>query len=89
MLTGNKYKKNLETQDIGFIFIPNKNPYIMILLIAQYLLVGTIVSFLLEHTIRSAQMDVTFGERLWMITLWPVMVVVFVYNFIKGLLGRD
>ena len=61
----------------------------MILLIAQYLLVGTIVSFLLEHTIRSVQMDVTFGERLWMITLWPVMVVVFIYNFIKGFLNRD
>lgn len=59
----------------------------MILLIAQYLLVGTIVSFLLENTIRSAQMDVTFGERLWMITLWPVMVVVFIYNFFKGFFG--
>ena len=66
-----------------------KNPYTMILLIAQYLLVGTIVSFLLEHIIRSAQMDVTFGERLWMITLWPVTVVVFIYNFIKGFLSRD
>ena len=61
----------------------------MILLIAQYLLVGTIVSFLLEHTIRSVQMDVTFGERLWMITLWPVMVVVFIYNFVKGFLGKN
>ena len=60
----------------------------MILLITQYLLVGTIVSFLIEHVIRWAQMDVTFGERLWMITLWPIMVVIFIVNYIKGFIDR-
>jgi hypothetical protein len=58
----------------------------MILLTAQYLIAGLIVSFLLEHLIRLNDMDVTFGERISMIVFWPVMVLVFVWNFIKGFL---
>jgi len=61
-----------------------KKPYIMILL-AQYLLAGVVIGFLLEHTIRWSGSDVSFGERLWMITLWPIMLIVFVVYFIKGL----
>jgi len=57
----------------------------MILLITQYLLVGVVIGFLLEHTIRWTGSSVSFGERLWMITLWPIMIVVFVVYFIKGL----
>jgi len=65
-------------------FYLGKKPYIMILL-AQYLLVGVVIGFLLEHTIRWTGNSVSFGERLWMITLWPIMIVVFVVYFIKGL----
>ncbi len=61
----------------------------MILLTAQYLIVGLIVSFLLEHLIRSNDMEVTFMERISMIVFWPIMTIVFVYNFIKGFLGKD
>ena len=86
MLTGNKYKKNLENQ--RFICILVKNPYIMILL-AQYLLAGVIIGFLIEHVIRWAGDNVDFGERIQMIMLWPIVLVVFVYHFIKGLLGHD
>jgi len=55
------------------------------ILLAQYLLVGVVIGFLLEHTIRWTGNSVSFGERLWMITLWPIMIVVFVVYFIKGL----
>jgi len=61
----------------------------MITLITYYLLIGLIVTFGIEHVIKWNGMDVTFGERLWSIVLWPIMIVVFVYNFIKGLLNRD
>jgi len=61
----------------------------MILLITQYLLVGLIISFLLEHIIRWTEQDVSFLERVWMITLWPIMVLVFLFNFIKGIFGQN
>jgi flagellar biosynthesis protein FliQ len=53
-------------------------------LLIGYLLIGLVVAFLLEHLIRWANETVTFGERLWSIILWPIMVVVFIYNYIKG-----
>jgi len=61
----------------------------MILFIAQYLLVGIIMSFLIEHAIRWSGNDVNLGERFWMIGLWPIMIAVFLVYFIKGILGKD
>ncbi len=56
------------------------------LLIAQYLLAGVIIAFILEYIIRAMDNDVSGKERYAMIVLWPIMVIIFIYYFIKGLL---
>jgi len=54
-------------------------------LIAIYLLAGTIVGFGLEIIVRAFTDDEVNGwERLSLITLWPLMVIVFLYNLVKG-----
>lgn len=53
-------------------------------LVVLYLLVGLGVSFLIEHIIRWNEENVTFGERLWMVVLWPILVIVSIYSYIKG-----
>jgi len=55
-------------------------------LIAQYLLVGLITIFLIEHAILLNNQKVSFGERIIMIGFWPIMIITFMYYFIKGLL---
>ena len=57
----------------------------MIILIAQYLLVGVVVACFLEAVIRWTGQDIKGVERVAMITMWPLMAFVFVYNFIKGM----
>jgi hypothetical protein len=59
----------------------------MLLLTAQYLLAGLIVSFILEIFIRQSNQTVLFWERISMIVFWPIMMAVFVWHFIKGFLG--
>ena len=54
-------------------------------LIAQYLLAGVVIALLLEIVIRWTDQEVTSLERVTMITAWPLMALVFVYNFIKGM----
>jgi len=56
----------------------------MITLIAQYMLAGLVIAFILETTIRWSDQEVSFMERIALITLWPIMLVVFIYNFIKA-----
>lgn len=58
-------------------------------LICLYLLVGTIVGFLLERTIRWTGEEISGIERFWLITGWPLMLLVFVYYFIVGIFGSD
>jgi len=54
-------------------------------LLAIYLLVGTIVGFGLETIVRAFTDDEVNGwERLSLITLWPLMVIIFLYNLIVG-----
>jgi len=54
-------------------------------LLAIYLLAGTIVGFGLEIIVRAFTDDEVNGwERLSLITLWPIMVIIFLYNLIKG-----
>jgi hypothetical protein len=55
------------------------------ILLAQYLLAGLIISFLLEHVIRATDQDVNGKERYAMVVLWPLMIIVFIIYFIKGL----
>ena len=80
----NKYKGNLETIIYYCIFGVRKI-YTMLLL-AQYLLAGVIIAFLLEYIIRIMGNDVSGKERYSMIVLWPIMTIVFIYYFIKGIL---
>ena len=57
----------------------------MIQLVALYLLIGTIIGFVLEALIRWTNDNVNLGERIAIITLWPLMIVVFLFNLIKGM----
>jgi hypothetical protein len=52
--------------------------------ILVYLLIGTGVGFILESIIRWSNQDVSNGERTSFIVFWPLMIVTFMYNFIKG-----
>jgi hypothetical protein len=56
----------------------------MINLILYYLLAGTAVGFLLETAVRATNQPVTWGERISLIVLWPVMLAWFIINFIRG-----
>ena len=56
---------------------------------ACYLLIGTIIGLLLETVIRATGYDITGWERASLICGWPVHVTIFVWNFIKGYLGKD
>jgi len=57
----------------------------MILLITQYLLAGTVLGFLIESVVRNTNHDVDYQERIWLIVLWPLMLIIFIIYFIKGL----
>ena len=56
---------------------------------ASYLLIGTIVGFLLEKVIRSTGHNITGWERASLICGWPLHATIFIWNFIKGYLGKD
>jgi len=60
----------------------------MINLLLYYMLAGTAVAFLLETTVRNIGETVSWGERLALITLWPIMLVWFLFNFLKGFFGK-
>lgn len=46
---------------------------------------GTVVGFLLESAVRSTgEEEVNMRERFSLIALWPFMVMVFIFSFIKG-----
>lgn len=53
--------------------------------ILGYLLIGVIVSYFLESLIRWGGDSVNGWERFSLIVAWPVMVCIFIYQFIKGL----
>lgn len=57
----------------------------MIQLVLYYLLAGTAVAFVLEVVVRAAGFGVSLGERTALIILWPLMLLVFLFNFIRGL----
>ena len=48
-----------------------------------YLFIGTIVGFFIETTIRMDGETVSMSERFWMITVWPLMLSIFLYYFFK------
>lgn len=48
-----------------------------------YLFIGTIVGLFLETTIRMDGQSVNMSERFWIITIWPLMLSIFLYYFFK------
>lgn len=48
-----------------------------------YLFIGTIVGLFIETTIRMDGQSVNMSERFWMITVWPLMLSIFLYYFFK------
>ena len=74
-----KYKGTFGTQK--FVRIFGKNIYIMILL--TYFLLGVVSGFLIELSIHKlTDYKVGYLERFFLITLWPIMVIIWIYNFI-------
>mgnify|MGYP003348276665 CR=1 FL=1 len=61
----------------------------MLNIIWIYLLIGTIVGLFIEYTIRWTGDEVNGIERFWLITIWPLMVLIFVYYFFRSLFGID
>jgi high-affinity Fe2+/Pb2+ permease len=54
-----------------------------------YLLSGIIVAFTLESVLRWLGNTVSGSERFYLIALWPVMLVLVVFYFIKSLFEDD
>ena len=51
----------------------------------NYFIVGLVVGFLLELAMSVTTGDrVNWGERIVIITLWPIMGILFIINFIRG-----
>lgn len=50
-----------------------------------YLFIGTVVGLLLETMVRMSYNSVNMYERFWLITLWPLMLLIFLYYFFKHL----
>jgi hypothetical protein len=58
-------------------------------LILLYLLVGVLIGFMIESLIRVTGNDLNGSERYSLIVFWPIMLVVFLYYFIKSLFNID
>ena len=52
--------------------------------IAYYLVLGLVPSLLLELACRKQGFMVSHWERICLISLWPIMASVFIWNFVKG-----
>ena len=52
--------------------------------IIYYLLCGVFIGFWLEKMAVADGSNVSGKERVALISLWPVMVCIFIYYFIKG-----
>jgi ABC-type branched-subunit amino acid transport system permease subunit len=56
-------------------------------LIGIYGVIGVVVSLgidLLVQKFNPTSYQFGNGERIWMIIIWPIMILVFIYQFIKG-----
>jgi hypothetical protein len=58
-------------------------------LICLYLLVGTIIGFLMEEMFRCVDEDVSGIERFWLVTLWPLMILIFIYYLLVGIFDSN
>ena len=57
----------------------------MLHMIWTYLFIGAIVGLFLETMVRISYNSVNMYERFWLITLWPLMLMIFMYYFFKHL----
>lgn len=57
----------------------------MWILIIYYLLIGTVIGFLLESAVKATGNHFNLVEQASVIILWPIMFITFVYNFFKGM----
>ena len=56
-------------------------------LIGIYGVIGVVVSLgidLLVQKFNPTSYQFGNGKRIWMIIIWPIMILVFIYQFIKG-----
>lgn len=56
--------------------------------ILLYLIAGTVSGYLLDRMVTSIDVEdkFTFGESLWAITLWPLLLLICAYSFLQGLM---
>lgn len=61
---------------------------VMLLFSLKFLLVGCVISCLLEAVVTTVDHELEFslGEKALCIVLWPIMAVIFVFYFTKGFL---
>ena len=53
-------------------------------IIINYLLIGTIVTLIFRLIVNyMTEKSISIGEQLWILILWPVMLVLFFYQLIK------
>ena len=59
----------------------------MFLFFLKYLFVGCVISCLLEGVVTAVDKELEFslGEKTLCIVLWPIMAVIFVFYFTKGI----
>jgi hypothetical protein len=57
-------------------------------IVILYLLIGTVLGYLLDRVVTSVdeQDKFTWDESLWAITLWPLLLVVFIHAYVRGFL---
>lgn len=65
------------------------NPIIFntILFLELYVLAGVIIGALLQRAIEFTDQEVTAWDATAMVFAWPIMVLIFIYYFIQGLLS--
>ena len=57
--------------------------------VLEYLLLGVCFGFLMEHFGKYMDLSFNFWERIALWTLWPLMILVVMYHFIKELFKRN
>tara|TARA_R110000744_G_C19012982_1_gene523236 strand:+ start:95 stop:280 length:186 start_codon:yes stop_codon:yes gene_type:complete len=60
------------------------------ILFLKYLLIGVVIGLLLELAIlKYTEVKIKPLERFFLIIAWPIMALIFIYNFINGMRGED
>ncbi len=57
--------------------------------VLEYLLIGLVIGFLIESISEATGVYYTFWERIALWLFWPIMVLVFIFYFIKGMMSNE